>query len=136
MITSVHIIPDVDDSEYLVMGQSYCWGSKTKAFAVYISHSHKKAKGRGDEERQPSRMKKVFGLGLGVMALPPAISKKHAALVRISIAVKRHHDHGSSYKGKHLSVVACNFRGLVHYRHGGKHGDMQANMALGTLHLA
>ena len=29
-----------------------------------------------------------------------------AVLVRVSIAVKRHHDHDNSYKGKHLIRVA------------------------------
>ena len=28
-------------------------------------------------------------------------------LVRVSIAVKRHHDHGYSYKGKHLIEVVA-----------------------------
>ena len=34
--------------------------------------------------------------------------KAHTAsvFVRVSIAVKRHHDHGNSYKGKHLIAVA------------------------------
>ena len=35
-----------------------------------------------------------------------------AVLDRVSIAVKRHHDQGNSYKGQH-------FRGSVHYHHGG-----------------
>ena len=54
-------------------------------------------------------------------------------LVRISIAVKRSHDHDNSYKGKHLTeVAACGFRSSVHYHHGGEHGSMQAVMVLGT----
>lgn len=37
-------------------------------------------------------------------------------LVRVSIAVKRYHDHGNSYVGKDLIVPGLQFRGLVHYR--------------------
>ena len=37
----------------------------------------------------------------------------------VSIAVKRHRDHGNSYKGKHLTGVGLQFRGSVHYHHGG-----------------
>ena len=52
-------------------------------------------------------------------------------LVRVSIAVKRHHDHGISYKGRHIIVVALLwFRDLVHYHHGGKQGSMQADRVL------
>ena len=39
-------------------------------------------------------------------------------LVRLSFAVKRHHDHNNSYKGKHLIGVPYCFRGLAHYHHG------------------
>jgi hypothetical protein len=45
------------------------------------------------------------------------------------IVVKRHHDQDNSYKGKHL-IGAYYFRGLLHYRHGRKHGSMQADMVL------
>ena len=51
-------------------------------------------------------------------------------LVRSSIAVKRYHDHGNSYKEKHLIGAVLQFRGSVHYHHGGKHGSMQADMVL------
>jgi hypothetical protein len=51
-----------------------------------------------------------------------------AVVVWVSIPVKRHHDH--SYKGKHLIGVGLPFRGLVHYRHGGKHRGMQADVVL------
>jgi hypothetical protein len=34
------------------------------------------------------------------------------------IAVKRHHDHGSSNKGKYLIGAGLQFRGSVHYHHG------------------
>jgi hypothetical protein len=40
-------------------------------------------------------------------------------LVKVSISVKRHHDHGNSYKEKHLIRAGFQFRGLVHYHHGG-----------------
>ena len=41
-----------------------------------------------------------------------------------------HHDHGNSYKEKHLIELACRFRGLVHCHHGGKHDCKQAEMML------
>jgi hypothetical protein len=44
--------------------------------------------------------------------------------------VKRHHDHGTSYNGKHLIEVGLHFRGLVYYCHGRKHGSLQADMVL------
>ena len=58
-----------------------------------------------------------------------------AICLRVSIAVKRHHDHGNSYKGKHLiEVVAYSFRGLIHYHRGGGHGgelcSVQTDMVL------
>ena len=52
--------------------------------------------------------------------------------------MKRHHDHGNSYKGKHLTEVAAySFRGLVYYHHGREHGgweygSMQVDMVLGN----
>ena len=51
-------------------------------------------------------------------------------LVRVSIAVKRHHDHGNFYNGKHLTGAGLQLRGLGHHRHGGKHGGIQADMVL------
>jgi hypothetical protein len=47
-------------------------------------------------------------------------------LVRVSIAVKRHHDHGNSYK--ETLGLAYSFRGSVHCHHGGKHGSMKTDM--------
>lgn len=35
------------------------------------------------------------------------LSNSLSVLVRVSIAVKRHHGHGDSYKGKHLIEVAA-----------------------------
>ena len=44
--------------------------------------------------------------------------------------MKRHYDHGNSYKEKHFIEVAYIFRGLVHCCHGGKHGGMQTDIVL------
>ena len=56
----------------------------------------------------------------------------------VYISVKRHHDHGNSYKGKHLTGAGLEFRGLVHDHHVRKHNSMQADMGLekelGVLH--
>ena len=51
-------------------------------------------------------------------------------LVRVSIAVKRHHDHSNSYKGKHLTGAGLQFRDLVNYHHGRKHSGVQADVVL------
>ena len=55
-------------------------------------------------------------------------------LLRVSFkvfaAMKRHHDHGNSYERKHLVGAGLQFRGLVHYLHGVKHGSMQAVLML------
>ena len=52
-------------------------------------------------------------------------------LVRVSVAVKRHHNHGNSYKGKYLIGVAhLQFRALVHYHHGRNQGSLQEDMVL------
>ena len=48
--------------------------------------------------------------------------------LRISIAVKKHHDHSNSYKGKLLIGVAhLQFRSWVHW---GKQGSIQTDMVL------
>ena len=40
--------------------------------------------------------------------------------VRVSVAVKRHHDHDNCYKGKHsIGVAWLQFRGSAHHHHGG-----------------
>jgi hypothetical protein len=61
------------------------------------------------------------------------VIRKHfvfiVVLVRLSIAVKRRHDQGNSYKGQHL-IGAYSFRGSVHYHHSRKHGSLQADMLL------
>ena len=44
------------------------------------------------------------------------------------IAVKRHHDQGSSYKRKQQLELVYSFRGLVHYHHGRKHGSTQEDV--------
>jgi hypothetical protein len=48
----------------------------------------------------------------------------------IFIAVKRCHDGGNPLKGKHVIGDGLQFRGLVQYHHGRKHGGMQADMVL------
>jgi hypothetical protein len=47
-------------------------------------------------------------------------AEKSYILVKVSIAVKKHHDHSNFYKRKHLTGLQ--FRGLVHCHHGGQHG--------------
>ena len=43
--------------------------------------------------------------------------------------MKRHNDHGNSYKRTHLTeVVASSFRGLVYWYHGGEHGSVEGDM--------
>jgi hypothetical protein len=44
--------------------------------------------------------------------------------------VERHHNHGNSYQRKHLIGAGLQFRGLVHYHYGRKHGGVQADMVL------
>ena len=39
-------------------------------------------------------------------------------LVRVSVGLKRHPDHSTSYRGKHLIGLVYSFRGLVHYHQG------------------
>ena len=55
--------------------------------------------------------------------------------VRVSIAVKRHHDHDNSYKGKQLTDTGLQFRGLVHYRHSEKQAGLVLEKELRVLHL-
>lgn len=38
--------------------------------------------------------------------------------LRISIDIKRHHEHCNSNKKNFIEVEACSFRGLVSYYHG------------------
>ena len=45
-----------------------------------------------------------------------------------SIAVRRHHNHGSSYETKQIIEVSYSFRGLVQCHHGGMHGSTQKDM--------
>lgn len=47
--------------------------------------------------------------------------------VRITIAMKKHHDHGNSDNRKHLFGAGLQ---LAHYHHSGRHGVMQADMVL------
>ena len=59
-------------------------------------------------------------------------------LVRVSRAVRRHHDHVNSYKGKHLIGVAYIFRAwsiIIKGRHGGQQVDIVLEKDLRVLHL-
>lgn len=47
---------------------------------------------------------------------------------RVSVALKRHHDHSNSYKEKHVIRAILQFGGLVFYSHKGKHSSMQADI--------
>jgi hypothetical protein len=44
--------------------------------------------------------------------------------------VKRCHGYRNSYKGKHFIGAGIQVKGLVHYCHGGKHGEAQADTML------
>ena len=55
------------------------------------------------------------------------------------MTVKRHYDHGNSYKRKIELGLTYSFRTFVHCPHGKKYGNMQADIVqekeLGVLHL-
>ena len=68
---------------------------------------------------------------LSSMSCVGVVFRSGAVLVRASIAVKRRHDHGNSYKGKHFIGAGLQFRGLVHCHHGRKRGSIQADIWLG-----
>lgn len=44
--------------------------------------------------------------------------------------MRRYHDNDNSYKGKDLIGDGLLYKGLVHYCHGVKHGDLQADVEL------
>ena len=44
--------------------------------------------------------------------------------------MKRYHDQGNAYKGKHFIEDGLHFPSSVHHHHGGKHGRDQADMVL------
>ena len=71
-----------------------------------------------------SKVVSVPGLCSGVLSKHLG----HCLLIQCPIVVKRHHDHGHSYKGKCL-IGACLQR-FGPFRHGGKHGSMQADVVL------
>ena len=57
------------------------------------------------------------------------IIKIYVVLVRVSIVVKRHHDQGNSYKGKHLVGAGLQFQRFrplsswwEAWQHAGRHG--------------
>ena len=48
-----------------------------------------------------------------------------------SFALKRHHDHNNSYKGKCLIGVCLHFPKFgLHYQYSGKHSSLQADIIL------
>ena len=54
---------------------------------------------------------------------------KESVLVRVSVAMKRHHDHGNSHKGKHLIGAGLQFQRFSPllswqeaWQHAGRHG--------------
>ena len=49
--------------------------------------------------------------------------------------MKRHHDYSTFYTGKHLIGAGLQFKGLVHYYHGGMQVDMVLEKELRVLHL-
>jgi hypothetical protein len=49
---------------------------------------------------------------------------------QVFLPVKRQEDYWSSYKEKHLIWAGLQFRALIHYCHGRKHGSTQADMVL------
>jgi hypothetical protein len=55
-------------------------------------------------------------------------------LVRVSIAVKRHHDQANSYKEQQLGL-AFRFRASVHYHQDRKHDSRQAGISLEELRV-
>ena len=69
-------------------------------------------------------------LELGIINEPQVIQESILSdvLVRISTTVKRHYEHGNFYKENHLIGTGLQFRGLLHYCHGGKHGGLQGDL--------
>jgi hypothetical protein len=70
------------------------------------------------------------------------LKKKHlcvCVLVRVSIAVKRHHDQGNSYKGQHLIRACLQVQRFSPLSSRQEHGSVHAGMVLEelrvTLHL-
>jgi hypothetical protein len=56
-----------------------------------------------------------------------------SALIRVSIAMKRHHDQGNSYKGKHFIGASLRLQGfspLSSQQEAWQHGSMQADLVL------
>lgn len=60
-------------------------------------------------------------------------------VVRVSIAIKGHHEHRNYFRGKHLIWMLYIFRGLGHYYHGRKYSDAPTGIVqekeLRILHL-
>lgn len=58
----------------------------------------------------------------GKVVEPSERNGSQGVLVRVSLAVERLHDHGHSYKGKHLNEVAAYSSDLHGAEHAGRHG--------------
>jgi hypothetical protein len=57
------------------------------------------------------------------------ILNKHGDIVRVSIAVKRHHDQANAYKGRYLTGAGLQFQRfspLLSWQHAGRHGTGRA----------
>lgn len=69
---------------------------------------------------------------LGVQSKPCFGSERISMVILCSrqcfIAIERLHDHGNSYQKNMQLELVYMFRGLVHYRHGWKHGGTQADI--------
>ena len=64
--------------------------------------------------------------------------KKWLVLVRVSIAVKRHHDQGNFYKGQHLIEAVLQVQRFSPLLSRLEHGSVQGDVGLGemkVLHL-
>jgi hypothetical protein len=64
-----------------------------------------------------------------MLAIRESHSQSKPTCLRVSIAMKRHHDQSNFYKG-HLIGAGLQFGGAVYHHHGRKHGDVHANMVL------
>ena len=69
---------------------------------------------------------------LGVVACicNPNTGEVKTGCLRVSTAVKSHHDHSNSLKEHIQSALVHSSRCLAHYHHDDKHGSTQAGMVL------
>lgn len=78
----------------------------------------------------PQQLWALLPWGLCWFKVGRSSSWSSSVLVRVSVAVKSHHDHGKSYKRKHWIRAGLEFRGLVRSHHGGELGSTQADTVL------